>query len=229
MNAFQIRTFSVPALAFLLFAGGAAAQETSSSLLNTLEVQQLVKRAEPNDNARLADHFNARADRYVAEANRHTSMSKSFIGNPSRNLGTGMSVHCKQLADLSTQSAAEARELATYHQKLASGAVATPPTVGTRFEAGAGAAVPTDRELNGLAVKAGTPADHHNLEEYFLTLAQRSTADANQHLATANSYRGTRMAQAADHCDRLVTLSRNAAKKATEAAAMHKQLAGVAR
>lgn len=227
MKAFQIRSFSLPALAFLVFAGSAAAQGTSPALLNTLDVQQAVKRAEPGDHARLAAHFNALAKRHTADANRHTSMSKSFIGNPSRNLGSGMSVHCKQLADLSTQSAAEVRELATYHQKLAAGAVAIPPAVGTRYEGGAGAPVPTDRELDALAIKAGTPADHHNLEEYFLTLAKRYTADANQHLATANSYRGTRIAQAADHCDRLVTLSRNSAKAATQAANMHKQLAGV--
>jgi len=31
------------------------------------------------------------------------------------------------------------------------------------------------------------------------------------------------------HCDRLVELSRDSAKEATEAAAMHKQLAGVTR
>ena len=37
------------------------------------------------------------------------------------------------------------------------------------------------------------------------------------------------IAQAAVHCDRLVRLSKAAAKEATEAAAMHKQLAGVAR
>ncbi len=45
----------------------------------------------------------------------------------------------------------------------------------------------------------------------------------------ANAYRGTRIAQAAVHCDRLVTLSRDEAKEATEAAAMHKQLANIAR
>ena len=43
------------------------------------------------------------------------------------------------------------------------------------------------------------------------------------------TYRGTKIAQAAVHCDRLVTLSREEAKEATAAAAMHKQLAGVAR
>jgi hypothetical protein len=229
MRTLQIRSLSLPALAFLVFAGNAAAQDKSPALLNTLEVQQLVKRAEPGDNARLAAHFTALAERYVAEAKRHTSMSQSFVGNLSRNVGTSMSAHCKQLAELNTQSATTVRELATYHQKLASGAAATPPAAGARFEGGAGASAPTDQELNALAAKASTPADHRALEEYFLTLAKRHTADANEHAATANTYRGTRIAQAAAHCDRLATLSRDSAKDATEAAAMHKQLAGVAR
>ena len=148
-------------------------------------------------------HFTALAERYAAEAKRHMSMSQSFVGNPSRNLGTGMSAHCKQLADLNTQSATELRELAAYHQKLASGAAATPPAGGARFEGGAGAPAPTEQELNALAAKASTPADHRALEEYFLTLAKRYTAEANEHVAMANTYRGTRIAQAAVHRDRL--------------------------
>ena len=64
-----------------------------------------------------------------------------------------------------------------------------------------------------MAAKASTPADHHALEEYFLTLAKRYTADANEHAATANTYRGTKIAQAAVHCDRLVTLSQGRPRK----------------
>src|SRR4029453_2773582 len=124
-------------------AGGVAAQENPSGLLNTLEVQQLVKRAEPGDNARLAAHFTALADRYVAEAKRHLSMQQSFVGNPSRSLGTGMSAHCKQLANLNAKAATELRELATYHQKRAAGAAASPPAGSARFEGGAGAPAPT--------------------------------------------------------------------------------------
>jgi len=229
MRTFTIRSFSVAALALLLLAGNALAQEKSAALLNTVEVQQLVKRAEPADQARLAAHFTALANRYAAEARQHTSMSQSFGGNPSRSLGAGMSAHCKQLAELNTESAAELRDLATYHQKLASGAAATPPSAGARFEGGAGAPVPTNQELSAMAVKASTPAEHRALEEYFLTLAKRYAADANEHTAMANTYRGSRISQAAAHCDRLVTLSRDEAKEATDAAAMHKQLAGVAR
>ena len=229
MRRFQIRSLSLPALALLVFAGSVVAQDKSPALLNTLEVQELVKRAEPGDNARLAAHFTALAERYVAEARRHTSMAQSFAGNPSRNLGTGMSAHCKQLADLNTKSATELRELASYHLKLASGATVTPPAGGARFEGGAGAPVPSEQELKAMAAKASTPADHRALEEYFLTSAKRYTADANEHVATANTYRGTKNAQAAVHCDSVVRLSKAAAKEATDAASMHKQLAGVAR
>jgi hypothetical protein len=229
MRTIHFRSLSVAALALLAFAGTATAQD-KSALLNTFEVQQLVKRAEPADNARLAAHFTALAERYTAEATRHASMSQSFVGNPSRNsLGAGMSAHCKRLADLNTQSATTVRELAGYHQKLAAGALATPPRDSSRFQGGAGAADPTEPELKALAAKANTPAEHHVLEEYFLTAAKRYTADANEHAATASAYRGTRIAQAAAHCDRLVTLSREEAKEATEAAAMHKQLGGIAR
>jgi len=140
-----------------------------------------------------------------------------------------MSAHCKRLTDLNTQSATELRSLAVYHQKLAAGVAATPPAAGSHFEGGAGAPVPTDQELNAMAARASTPADHRALEEYFLTLSKRYTVDVNEHVAMANAYRGTRIAQAAVHCDRLVTLAREEAKEANEAAAMHQQLAGAAR
>ena len=226
MRTLQMCSPSVPVLVFLVFTGNAVAQDMSAALLNTLEVQQLVKRAEPGDSARLAAHFTALAERYTAEAKRHTSMGQSFVGNPNRNLGTDMRAHCKQLADLNTQSATELRGLATYHQKLASGAAAAPPAGSARFEGGAGAPAPTEQELNAMAAQASTRADHRALEEYFLTLAKRHRADANAHATMANTYRGTKIAQAAMHCDTLVRLSRDAAKEATAAAEMHRQFAG---
>jgi hypothetical protein len=230
MSTIHVRSLSVAAFALLAFAGTATAQDTSPALLNKLEVQQLVKRAEAGDNARLAVHFTALAERYTAEASRHTAMSHSFVGNPGRsNLGAGMSAHCKRLADLNTQSATTVRELATYHQKLTTGATLTPPRDSARFQGGAGAGEPTEQELKALAAKANTPADHHALEEYFLTLAKRYTSDADAHAAAASAYRGTRIAQAAVHCDHLVALSRDEAKEAAAAAEMHKQLAGIAR
>ena len=229
MRTVHVRSLSLAAIAVLTIAGSAAAQDRSSGLLNTLEVRQLVARAEPGDQAQLSVHFTALADRYAAEAKRHIAMSQSFSGNPRRTLGTGMSAHCKRLADLNTQEAATVRELAAYHAKLASGSPATPPRDGARFHAGAGAAEPNDQELNALAAKASTPAEHRALAEYFLTLAKRYTAEASEHVALAQAYRGTRLAQAAVHHDHLADLSRDAAKEATGAAEMHTGLAGIVR
>jgi hypothetical protein len=152
-------------------------------------------------------------------------MSQSFVGNPSRNLGSGMSMHCKRLADLNTQSATTVSELAVYHEKLAAGAPAPAPRDGARFQGGAGAPEPTEKELTALAAKASTPAEHRALEEYFLTVAKRYTAEANEHVMLAQTYRGTRIAQAAGIHDRLAGLARDSAKEATAAADMHKGLA----
>lgn len=218
------------ATATLLIAGGAlAAQNRSNGLLSSLEVRQLSARGEPADHARLAAHFSTLADRYTAEAKRHLTMSQSFIGNPSRNLGTGMSAHCKRLADLNTQQATAVRELVAYHEKVAAGTPATPPRAGARFEGGVGAPEPNERELNALAAKASTPAEHRGLEEYFLALARRYTAEANDHVALSATYRGTKIAQASAIHDHLARLVRESAKEATLAAEMHKQLASVAR
>jgi hypothetical protein len=227
MRMLHLRSLSLPALALLMFAGTAAAQGTSPQILNALEVRQLVTSASPADNQRLGAHFTALGAQYSAEAKRHTSMGQSFVGNPNHSLGSGMSPHCERLAALNTQSATVAGELATYHQKLAAGTAATVPASGAGLEAGVGARGPTDQELNALASKASTPANHADLENYFLSLAKRYAADAKTHASMAQLYRSnTRLTGAGVHCDRLVELSQKAASEAAGAAAMHKKLAG---
>lgn len=229
MRTVHFRSFALATAALLTAVAPLAAQERSGALLNSMEVRQLVARAEPADNARLAVHFTALADRYTAEAKTHVSMSQSFIGNPSRNLGTGMSAHCKRLADLNRESATTTRELAAYYEKLAAGAAATPPRDGSRFQAGAGASEPTEGELKAMAAKASTPAEHRALQEYFLTLAKRYTTTADEHVNLAQTYRGTKIAHASTIHDHLARLARDSAKEATAAAEMHKQLAVVGR
>lgn len=230
MRTIIFRSLAIGALAALTFAGTARAQTPASPILNTLEVQKLVSSSEPADNARLSAHFAALADRYAADARRHKNMADAFIAAPTRRVpATGAADHCKRLAALNTQSAETLRELSAHHQKLATGTPSTAPKGAASFQGGAGSPEPTDAELNALAAKASTPADHHGLQEYFLTAAKRYTADANEHIAMAQAYRGTRVAWAAVHCDRLVSLSRDAAKEATTAAEIHKQLANVAR
>ena len=230
MRTISIRMWAVGALTLLTVAGTAAAQTASSPVLNALEVQQLVSSSDPADNARLRAHFAALADRYAADATRHKAMAQAFITAPTGRFPANTAAdHCKRLAALNTESAETLRQLAAHHEKLAVGARTTLPKGGSRFQGGAGAPEPTDAELRALAAKANTPADHRGLEEYFLTAAKRYTADANDHRAMAQAYRGTRIAQAAVHCDRLAALARDEAKEATAAAAMHKQLANVAR
>jgi hypothetical protein len=200
-------------------------------MLNSLEVQQLIKRTAPADHARLGMHFAVLAEQRTADAKRHSAMAQAYTASPSLRSPANSSAadHCKRLAQVNLDSAATLRELAAHHDGLAAGQASAVPRGTSGFESGAGAPAPTAEALSAMAGQATTPADHRALEEYFLTSAKRYTAEANDHAAMALAYRGTRIAQAAAHCDRLVTLSRDAAKEATAGAAMHKQLAGIAR
>ena len=78
---------------------------------------------------------------------------------------------------------------------------------------------------------SGPPPHHHPWDESFYVTGGEVAfmVDGQEHVAMAGAYRGTRLAGAAAHCDSLVRLSKAAAKEATDAASMHKQLAGVAR
>ena len=165
MRTTAFRSLSLAAAAVMTLSGSATAQERTSGLLNSLEVRQLVERSEPADHVRLAAHYTALGDRYAGEAKRHMSMSQSFIGNPSRNLGTGMSAHCKQLTNLNVQSETTVRELAAYHAKLASGTPATPPRDGARFQGGAGSPEPTQKRAECARRKSHTPAEHRGLQQ----------------------------------------------------------------
>jgi hypothetical protein len=230
MRTMSTRTIMFGTLGMVAFAAGAAAQAPPSPILTVLEVRKLVTSTDPADNARLSAHFAALADRYAADAKRHSAMAQAFIGAPTRRVPANAAAdHCKRLAALNTKSAETLRELAAHHDKLAAGAASTAPKGSGPFQRGAGAPEPTDAELAALAAKASTPADHRALQEYFLTAAKRYAADANDHIAMAAAYRGTRIAQAAVHCDRLAQLSRDEAKEATAAAEIHGQLAGVPR
>jgi hypothetical protein len=226
MRTFTIRTLSLAGLAIAAVTGSAAAH-SASPMLSTLEVRTLVASPEPGDNARLSAHFAALAEHYAAEGTRHTSMSQGLVGNAGRHMPTDMGAHCKRLALLNARWAATARELATHHEKLAAGDRSIPPRDAARFHGGAGAREPSNRELRVYASRARTPDDHFALEEYFLTLAKRHTATARQYGAAAQSYRGSKIAQAAVHCDRLVARSRNLADEATAHAAVHKVFAGL--
>jgi hypothetical protein len=226
MTTTYVRSIAFGAIALVTLVASASAQTTSSAILNTLEVQRLIKSAEPGDHTRLSVHFAALAARYADEAKRHTAMAQAFVGTPTRRVAANSAAdHCKRLATLGNESAETLRELAAHHEQLAGGIASTVPRNSGPFEAGKGASVPTEQELNILAAKATTTTEHGALREYFMALAKRYTADANEHAEMAQAYRGTRIAQSAAHCDRLVKLSRESAKEANAAARVHEEAA----
>jgi hypothetical protein len=156
-------------------------------------------------------------------------MAYALPGNPNREIGYGRQAHFKHLAELNTRWATTALELAAHHERLAAGTESVPPRDAGLFEAGAGAPEPSQEDLSALAAKARTPADHRELEAAYGARADRYTAQANEHLAMASAYRGTKIASAAVHCDRIVTQARQAASEATAAALRQKELAGTTR
>ena len=229
MQPRYLLTVSSVLLAFLTVSGSASAQvATESAVLNSLEVQQLITRGQPADHARLEVHFATLAEQYALDARRHAAMARAFVAAPTRRTTANTAAdHCKRLEQLNLKSAETLRKLAAHHEALAGGKASARPGDGARFERGEGASVPTTDQIAELAAKAATPADHRALAEYFDTAVKRYTADVDAHRTMANAYRGTRIAQAAAHCDRLVNLSRDAAKEAAAAAAQHRQLAAV--
>src|SRR5688500_7407659 len=118
MKPRHFRSLTLATVALAVVAGSARAQDKPGGLLNTQELGELVAHVEPAAHIDLAVHSAALADRDAADVNRYLSMAKSFVGNPNRSVGSGMSVHCRRLAELNTQEATTVRELATFHEKL---------------------------------------------------------------------------------------------------------------
>jgi hypothetical protein len=207
----------------------AGAQGGYDPVLTTIEVRQLVASTTPGDQAKLAAHFTALAERHAAEAITHRKMAEAYPGNP-RGGGREMLAHCRHLTDLESKAAVTLRELAAHHAALAAGGTSTAPAKGAKYQAGAGAHQPSDAELAALAAKAASAADHRTLQDYFLTLAKRSDAEAADHAGMAASYRAVKTLTAmASHCDRLASEIREVAGESRAAAAMHGTLAAKAK
>lgn len=228
MNSFS--RIALTALVSLAPVAVAMAQ-TPGGIVNKLEVQKLVADGTPEANATLARHFDALAARYDADAKRYKIVAQGYIGYATRGTGSGARAHFERLAELAAESAKDAREMARYHEQLAGGKVTAAPKGAAVFDSGAGAPEPTAAELKQLAAGAKSSTDHRRLEEYYLTVEKRYTADAESHEAMARGYRVTVRKGTFDpamHCDRLAKLARDAAKEANEAASLHRQLATAA-
>ena len=184
----------------------------------------------PEASVALAAHFDALADRYLADAANHKAMGQAYKANANRSAVTSAAAHCDRLAKLASDSAAAARELAKYHRDLAGGKAVVLPKGATALQGGKGAPDPTAEQLHHLAMMARTRADHLSLQEYFATLAKKNTAEAEDYATMAKAYRaGVRKGtyDAAVTFDHLARIARDAAKEAAEAAALHKQLANI--
>lgn len=216
---------SFAALAFAALAPAAAAQPAASPILDAVEVRRLVASSEASDQAALATHFTALADRAAADARRHEAMGKAAPGGP-RAPGAEWKAHCERLTRLGRDAEATLRELAAHHAKLAGGAPSAVPDKGAKYQAGAGAREPEADDMAALAAKPSTPENHRALQDYFETFARRYADQADGHAAMAAHYRTTsRLAPVANHCDRLVKQLRAIEAEARQAAAMHAALA----
>ncbi|OFW06210.1 MAG: hypothetical protein A3I61_18775 [Acidobacteria bacterium RIFCSPLOWO2_02_FULL_68_18] len=230
MKPVHIRTVAMAAAALVASAANGAAQTRPSDVLNLVEVRQLVERADFPSHGRLSVHFTALAAQYDEDAARHTAMAAASGGNPNRQTGASTAGHCARLAELSAQSADTLRALSRHHERLARGELSIGPSGGARFEQGEGASSPSAAELAILAARARTPGDHRLLAEYFVTLAERHAAAADEHTMMARVYRSHANRRGGDpavHCDHMVKLSRDAAKEARASAAEHRQFANV--
>lgn len=217
------------AVVLLSFAGMAAAQAGPAAILNSLDVMQLVARAEPADQVRLAAHFSALADQYAIEASRHERMARSFAGTSRPQLNASMTMHCRQLKALALESADTLRELAAYQAQLAGGHPVPAPSKGARFYTGEGATPPSATDVRTWVAQAKTSDEHRVLAGYFTAVANRNAATEATHRLMANTYRGTKIESSAAHCDRLVRLSRDGAREARVAAALQDQMAETGR
>ncbi|MGE0444095.1 MAG: hypothetical protein AB7P99_02625 [Vicinamibacterales bacterium] len=211
--------------AAVVAATGLSAQDKPAAPLSSAEVRQLITRGQPADHARLSAHFAAQADRYAADARRHSTMQPAFSGNSKlAHMAASQAAHCKQLAERNSESAALLKELAAHHAKESAGAVSAPPKGSERFQGAA--RVPSDPELAKLAGSAATAADHATLERYFTAIAAQYEREAKESAAFAASWRtATRNASSpalAARWERLAKQQSDSAAEARAAAAMHK-------
>lgn len=223
----RTRAIALAAACLLGASGVAAAQVTAPERLSDLEVQILADSEIPSAGLRLAAHFRALAADYDAAAARHRGVAATARGWPLRAPGAAAAAAARQThrAEADIETADVLRALAAYYEGAVNGRQMEFPSGGAPFAGGAGARPPTEREVHAFAAAARTPADHRSLEEYFLTRSERLTTEADAYTTAAQALRGTRIAQAADHCERRATAARAAARQAQGRATMHGALA----
>jgi hypothetical protein len=207
-----------------------AAAATPSDVLNKLEVQKLVGLETTVANLRLALHFNALADQFFVDADRHRALASVFRANANRSATTTAGDQCDRLAARAEQWGGAAFELAVYYGDLASGIDSVLPARAIALQGGYGAPEPTAEQLHKLALTARTRLDHLELREYYATLAKKRAAEADDYAVMVTAYRVSVRNGAYDPgvaYERLARIARKAAKEATEAANRHQVFANI--
>lgn len=208
-----------------------AAAATPSDVLNRLEVQKLVALDTTVADLRLALHFNALADQFIGDAERHRVMASVYRANANRSATTTAGDQCDRLAARAEKWAGAALELAMYYGDLASSIDAVLPARAMALQGGYGAPQPTAEQLHKLALTARTRGDHLILREYYSALAKQRAAEAADYAVMVPAYRASVRNGGYDPgvaYERLARIARKAAKEATEAANRHQVLANIA-
>ena len=224
---------AVRPLRHILIIGLAAAAATvtaEAQVLNQLEVQRLVDRADSASHAALQQHFIALAAQFDREAARDQAVAHGFVGNPVRPMAPVAGTAWMARAASARAAADAVRRLAHYHEQRAAGLMALMPPRAADFEGGNGAPVPTAAQVREIEAAARTPAEHHFLMEYFSTVAMaqletiaRDTARRAAYLASV-SHDPIAIAD----CDRRIATARRAVDAAIAAAERHHNLANAA-
>ena len=207
-----------------------AAAQNASGLLNVFEVQRLVAADTPQAHAALAKHFIALAAVYRADADRYSGLAALPSGNPNHPVGSGIRERRTRQADAASAAARTVRTLAAYHQILSVGRVSKRPAGAAGFDGGKGAPLPTLAERDELVRSARTPSAERELVEYFGVIARTETANAEAYARTARMMRvsGARNTEAiAARFEHLASTAREAARQATLATELHRQLAEI--
>ena len=145
MRIMNVLALSLAAVTLIGAPANASAQIPLADILNRLEVRRLETSPNAAAHHKLAAHFSALAQRYTAIAKRYAAMARALPGNPNRETSFGREIHFKHLAELNTQWATTARELAGHHERLAAGSESVLPRGGERLEGGRGLPNPAKR------------------------------------------------------------------------------------
>ena len=108
----------------LLFVTNAVTVERPHELSKKEVTQLLQKASTPQDHARLASHYEAKAKKFEAEAAEHADMAKMYRARPTaseskRPMAPDTAAHCDFIAESLGKAAKEAHLLATAHERVA--------------------------------------------------------------------------------------------------------------